>query len=83
MNQEEREFYEKNAIIKYEKGSKSYRPKFRENIRPVVCQKCGSPYNLIKTNIDGEDYWFCKPCIMQRAKQIKNQKEVIIPEREF
>lgn len=75
--------YEENAIIKYEKGAKPYRPKRYKRMGTfVVCQKCGSPYNLTKTTVNGVDYWFCKSCIMQRAKQIQKDRSKVIPERE-
>lgn len=75
---------EESAIIKYEKGVNRYRGrKYQPIPKRVVCQKCGSPYNLTKTTIDNIDYWFCKHCIEQRAREIQIKNNKIIPEREL
>lgn len=64
---------ESQAIMKYEKNAKHYRPlKYRPIPRQIKCQKCGSVYNLIKhKDENGNEYWFCKQCIIQRAKELK------------
>ena len=71
---------EESAIIKYEKHNKPYRNTYRNEGRQIKCQKCGSPYSLMK-HVDsmGKEFWFCKNCIMERAKEIaiekRNKKE--------
>lgn len=65
---------EQEAIIKYEKGAKPYRPVYRDTSSTIKCEKCGSVRNLSKAVVDGEIYWFCKDCIMQRARELKNRK---------
>lgn len=65
---------EEKAIIKYEKKAKPYRGlKYKRFGKQIVCQKCGSSYNLTKTVVDGIDYWFCKNCIIERANQIRQR----------
>lgn len=71
---------EEKAIIKYEKNTKPYRKSYKNEGRQIKCQKCGSPYSLIKhVDDNGKEFWFCKKCIMERAREIaierRNKKE--------
>lgn len=66
---------ENEAIIKYEKETKPYRKKYESNVIQIKCQKCGSTRNLTKTVVGNKTYWFCKDCIMQRARELKNNRK--------
>lgn len=67
---------EEKAILKYEKNSKPYRQnKYRPTIKTIKCQKCGATHTLTKVEHEGNTYWFCKDCIIQRAIELKNKKE--------
>lgn len=65
-------------VKKYEKKTKPYRqPKYRPVGKRITCCKCDSPYNLTKY-IDedtGKEYWFCKSCIVERAKEILDKRK--------
>ena len=71
-NKEDIRKLEEGAIVKYE--SPSSRVKYRPISTQIICQKCGSSKNLTKTIVDGKEFWFCRDCIMQRAKELKNRK---------
>ena len=66
---------EQEAIIKYEKSAKPYRPIYRDTGSTIKCEKCGSTRSLTKTVVGNETYWFCKDCIMQRARELKNNRK--------
>lgn len=69
--------FESKAIFKYEKSAKPYRPaKYIPIPRQVRCQKCGAVHNLTKhKDENGNEYWFCKKCIMDRAREIFNKRK--------
>ena len=72
-----RELEEKGLIIKkYEKGQKPYRePKYVPVGKKITCQKCGSTHNLMKhVDATGEEFWFCKQCVIERAREIATEK---------
>lgn len=63
---------ESKAILKYERDAKPYRAMYTPIPRQIKCQKCGAVYNLIKhKDENGNEYWFCKDCIIQRARELK------------
>lgn len=66
---EEHKKAEEEAIEIYEKGSKPYRKISRSIPKQIVCQKCGATTQLMKVRYKGQDYWFCKACIMEKARQ--------------
>lgn len=76
MEKKKREELEQNAITKYEKGDRHYRVKYRPTATRIKCIKCGSVNNLSKyTDKNGTEFWFCKECIMQRARELSKETE--------
>lgn len=63
--EEELRKLEAESKIKYEK----YKPQMI-----ITCQKCGSTKSLMKVKHNGEDFWFCRNCVMKRAKELKENK---------
>lgn len=79
MDNEKIKGIEEQAVIKYEKGAKPYRaPKYKPTVQQIKCEKCGSSYNLMKytDKNTGRDFWFCKACVVERAKEIQREKKV-------
>ena len=77
LDKEQIEQMENEAVIKYEKNSKPYRQKFKSVGVQIKCQQCGSSFNLMK-HVDtktGKEFWFCKTCVMERARQITKERE--------
>lgn len=72
---EEHKQAEEQAVESYEKGSKHYRPKYRPIPKQIACQKCGSVHNLMKLEYKGEEFWFCRKCVVEKyneeARKIK------------
>lgn len=63
-------------VEKYEKNSKPYRKSCSNTVKQIVCQKCGSPYSLMKVDgLDGQEYWFCRSCVVKRAVEIAKERE--------
>ena len=68
---------EKQAIIKYEKEGKPYRKTTINTATQIKCVKCGSPYSLMKAvDNEGNKLYFCKNCVMQRARELRRQGKI-------
>lgn len=69
---------EEQAIIKYEeKSGKPYRKAVVNTAQQIKCMKCGAPYTLMKAvDSDGNKLYFCKKCVMERARELKRQGKI-------